>query len=736
MELTDQSVAPASQPQNLTNWKNPPKLSQLKQDLMEAQQVHNSLKANVQRWRDNMHIEGSAKIPAPKKGEPARSTVQPKLIRQQAEWRYPALEDPFLSTPELFKVNPVSANDRKAARQNQVVLNNQFNTKINKVKLINDMVRAAVDEGTVVLRTGWCFAEESYEEEIDEAVYYQDSSFGPTVQYLDHLKSEFPGTYLVDVPPEMKEAHRLSQERGVPVRPELTGNKVWVTKKRTLKNHPTVEVENLLNAVFDPTCNGDLEKANFGVVSFPSSLDQLRKEGKYHNLDQINPSNHTPLNTPDHAIENGAANFRFSDKPRQKLVVYEYWGNWDIDGNGTTKPIVVAWVGDTIIRMEENPYPDKKLPYVLIPYLPKRESLYGEPDGELLEDNQKIIGAITRGMIDLMAKSANGQTGMRRDMLDETNRRKFEQGKDYTYNGNVDPRVGVYQHVYPEIPQSAYAMLALQNQQAESLTGVRSFSEGVSGNSLGDVAAGVRGALDSSSKRENGILHRLKEGMKQVGRKWIAMNAEFLDEEEVIRITDEEFVTVKRDDLAGNFDLALAISTAEEDNQKAQELAFMLQTLGPNDDPAVRRMIQADIARLRKMPDLAQKLENYKPEPDPMQQKLQELEMAKLEMEIAKLRAEAQKIMTDAGLNQVKAVTEQAKAKQLNAAADKTNLDFIEQESGVTQERQKELHGEQARAQTQQALIEHGLNMKLEREKMGTDLLKEYLKQRNKPKPK
>lgn len=119
-----------------------------------------------------------------------------------------------------------------------------------------------------------------------------------------------------------------------------------------------------------------------------------------------------------------------------------------------------------------------------------------------------------------------------------------------------------------------------------------------------------------------------------------------------------------------------------------------------------------------------------------MAQKLQQLEMAKLEVEIAKLQAEAQKILSDAGLNQVKAVTEQAKARQLNAVADKTNLDFVEQESGVTQERQKELHGEQARAQTQQQLIEHGLNMKLEREKMGTDLLKEYLKQRNKPKPK
>jgi hypothetical protein len=68
------------------------------------------------------------------------------------------------------------------------------------------------------------------------------------------------------------------------------------------------------------------------------------------------------------------------------------------------------------------------------------EDNYGEPDGELLEDNQRVVGAITRGMLDTMGRSANGQTGIRKDMLDATNRRKFEKGLDYEFNPNVDPR--------------------------------------------------------------------------------------------------------------------------------------------------------------------------------------------------------------------------------------------------------------------------------------------------------
>ncbi len=87
------------------------------------------------------------------------------------------------------------------------------------------------------------------------------------------------------------------------------------------------------------------------------------------------------------------SSFNFKDKPRTKKLAYEYWGYWDIDDSGIVKPFVATWVGNTLIRMEENPYPDQAFPFVKVAYLPIPKSIYGEPDGELLEDNQKIVGA-------------------------------------------------------------------------------------------------------------------------------------------------------------------------------------------------------------------------------------------------------------------------------------------------------------------------------------------------------
>jgi hypothetical protein len=705
----------------LTKWKNAPNIRDLKQDLADSKAYHDAQVTKVAVWLDNLNVTGTAKI----KGTDGNSKMVPKLIRKQAEWRYAALSEPFLSTDDVFNVNPITWEDKKAAYQNQLVLAHQFNTQIDKTRFIDEYVRTGVDEGTIITRVGWCFYEEEYEEQVPTVEFRVNPEIAELHQYLEELRTESPSQYDTDVPEEIKQAHDLSMEQQQPIEAVVTGYTIE-KRMRTVKNHPTLEVCDYRNVFIDPTCMGNIERAGFVIYSFESNLAELRKDGKYKNLDNINVANSSVLGEPDHSSTLGTQDFNFSDQPRKKFVVYEYWGFWDIDGTGIVKPFVAAWVGNILIRLEENPYPDKQIPFVVVQYLPVRRGVYGEPDGALLEDNQKIAGAVTRGMIDLMGKSANGQSGIRKDALDPTNRRKFDKGLDYEFNVNIDPRQGMYMHVYPEIPQSAQFMLQLQNMEAESITGVKSYSQGVSGATLGDVSAGVRGALDAASKRELGILRRLAQGMVQIGRKIISMNAEFLSEEETVRVTNEQFVKIRKDDLPGNFDLTLSISTAEEDNNKAEQLAFMLQTMGNNMDPDLSKMILSDIAKLRKMPELAKKIEKYQPQPDPLAQKKAELEVALLEAQIAVEESKAQMNMANAQLDQAKSGTEGAKQGHIQSDTDLKNLEFVEQEKGVTQERDLQLHGEQARSQGKLKMMDH----RMKQESKVNDVLAEYLKNR------
>jgi len=645
---TDQTETDASTLQ--PDWKNPPSLGDLKQDYDSAQVAHQVHVDEVDAWL--RVLDGEQTINA-KRG---RSKLVPRLARRQAEWRYAALSEPFLSTDDLFNTSPQTFEDKESAIQNGMLLNYQLNCRMDKVAFIDEYVRTAVDEGTVVVRVGWEFEE-------DERKVYED----------------------------IMETQVVAGPDGQPIQQEIKTGENEVMKTIITKNQPVLTVCDYNNLVLDPTCEGDIEKANFAVYSFETSLSELKKDGRYKNLDDINFESASVLAEPDHAVNTDDSSFTFQDKARKKVIAREYWGYWDIDDTGEVKSFVATWVGDTFIRLQENPYPDKKLPFVLVQYLPRRKNIYGEPDAALIEDNQKIVGAVTRGIIDIIGRSASGQQGIRKDALDVTNARKFERGEDYKFNANVDPKQAFHMEVYPEIPRSALEVLNMQNNDAEALTGVKAFTQGISGQALGVTATGIRSALDATSKRELGILRRLSNGLNRIGRKVISMNYEFLEDEEIIRITNEEFIAINRNDLGGMYDIKLNISTAEADEQKGSELAFMLQTMGNTMPPEMSQMILADIAKLRKMPDLAKRIQEYQPQPDPMAQKKAELEVALLGAQVQNETAKAKENEVDVHLKKAKAATEQAKARQMHSGSDLSDLDLVDKASGARDLRDMDL---------------------------------------------
>ena len=683
MEQNENMTVPGVE--KLTDWEKEPDVRDLKQDLENARPAHQSRMQDIQRWSDLMAVRGSAK-PAKVKG---RSSVQPKLIRRQAEWRYSALTEPFLGSNKLFKVEPVTFEDAEAARQNSLVLNWQFRTKLNRVNFVDNFVRATVDEGTSITRVGWKRQTIMVDQEVPVYDFFPlqtEEQLAAFQTALDQQAAD-PRGYEEDVPDEIKAAIELYNESGQATYAQQSGV-TTVKVEKVLVNQPVVELLDPQNVFIDPSCNGDLDKALFVIVSFETNkADLLKEPDRYKNLDAVNWEGNMPMTQPDHNTSTPDS-YQLNDPLRKRVVAYEYWGFRDIHGDGELVPIVATWIGDICIRMEESPFPDGKLPFVVVPYLPVKRNLYGEPDAELLEDNQKILGAVTRGMIDLLGRSANGQQGMAKGMLDPLNRRRYDNGQDYEFNPSMSPANGVIEHKFPDIPQSALLMLNLQNQEAEALTGVKSFAGGISGEAYGDVAAGIRGVLDAASKREMAILRRLAKGMTEIGNKIIAMNAVFLSEKEVIRVTNKEFITVKREDLIGNFDLETDISTAEVDNAKAQDLAFMLQTLGPNSDPDIVMLILSEIADLKRMPELANKLRNWRPQPSPEQQELQRLE-------IEKARKEVEKLQSEISLNN-------AKAQEALASKDQKNLDYVEQETGTKHAR--DMEKQRGQAQGNQAL--------------------------------
>ena len=691
----------------LTNWKNEPTVAELQQDYNMAKSSQSEQVAKISDWLDQLNVDGTYK---PKKRE-GRSSIQPKLIRKQAEWRYASLSEPFLNDENVFSISPKTFMDREAARQNELILNYQFNMQLDKTNLIDTMVRTGVNEGTTIIRIGWDFQEAKVTELVDvydyvEATPEQYQTISRAMQLIQSGQ-----TTLEQLPEYLQESINASEMNGRPISAVIIGSEEQEVTK-VVKNQPNLTICDYQNITIDPTCDGIFDKANFVVYSFETNRSELNAAGIYSNIDKIKE---VDPNNGDHA-DLDSTSFRFSDKTRKKLTVYEYWGYWDIDNSGVVTPIVAAWCDDIMIRMEVNPFPDRKLPFVVIPYLPVKNSVYGEPDASLLEDNQKLIGALTRGMVDAMARSANAQTGMRKDALDAVNLRKYKAGEDYYFNQGMDPRLATIQHSYPELPASTFNMLQMFNQESEAMTGVQTFSSGITGDALGSTAAGVQGVIGASGKRELGILRRFANGMQEIGRKILAMNSEWLTDDEMIRITDEEFIQVNRDNLSGSFDIKLSISNAETDNIKAQELSFMLQTMGSVLPFDMTKIILSEIAKLRNMPDLSKMIKQHQPQPDPMQ----EIELQQAQLAMQKTQAELQLAMADIQLKQAQIQQVLANARKLTTDANMNDLDFVEQESGVKQERELELQQAQAQGNLKRDITKSILGSSLKDNKETT----------------
>lgn len=671
-EYTTNYVVGIESAKKLVDWNNPPSVRDLKQDLAEAKSNHD---LHVNKVNESLTaLRGELKI----KIKEGRSKVQPKLVRKQNEWRYSALEEPFLSTDDMFIVNPVTYKDVEAAKQNMLILNKQFRTDIPKVKFINKYIRTAVNTGTVIVKLNWEYEKGIVTEEVPVYTKTPEELYAALQQKIS--------------------TGQMTEEEAIPIMESGQPIQIGVESREVEEdviNRPVLQVKDSRNVIIDPSCEGDIDNAQFIIDIFLTDLSTLKKDSRYSNLDLISENQFNGASLDDYQYYDTEyktdPNFKFQDKPRKKLVAYEYWGYWDINGDGIVKPIVATWIGDVMIRLEENPYPDKKLPFVVVQYLPPdHDTVYGDSDASLLKENQDIIGAISRSIIDLIGRSANAQQGVRKDLLDPINRDRFNKGMDFEYNPVTNIENALYMTHIPEVPRSALELIQLQNNEAEALTGVKAFTGGISGDALGSSVGGIRSALDATAKRELGILRRLSDGLKEIGKKIIAMNSVWLSDEEIIRITDDDFVAIKRSDLAGNFDLSLTVSTAEMDNQKASELAFMLQTTGNSLPFDITKIILTKIADLRKLPDLSKMIADYQPQPDPLEQQKAQLEIELLKAQIANERAKANENAVDVQLKAAKTQSELAKAGKLSSEKDRVDLDYVEQATGLNQDRELE----------------------------------------------
>ena len=591
-----------------------------------------------------------------------KSQVVSRDIKSAQTWQHSVIKDPFVNSQDGVKATPVGAEDTPLTEQTASVLNYQYSRDFKRYNFVSSTLKVLQIEGTVVARVYWEFEEK--EVEVEEPVFEM-------------------------VPIRTPQGWQYQQQQ--------TGVQM-VTKTVTVVNRPNARLVKNTDLWADPTEKENIENAQFVIERWKSNKSELSQDPKYSNLDGIAPADNPSTSDDDDIYDDDIdTSFTFQDDPRKELEVYEYWGNYDLDEDGIAEPIVCAWVGNTIIRLEESPYSDGKVPFISCAYDPEPFSINGEANAEIVSTNQKLRTAIKRSFIDTLDKSTNGQRGFQQGTLDPVNAKRFKNGKDFEFQGQ---NPNFWEGKYNDFNSSVMNFYGMVGAEIESDTGVRAFNQG---QQQGTSAKQVGASMDATGKREVDISRNYAENfIGPILKKWNSMNADFLEPEDVERITNKPYVKPDPMDPDGNLDIRIQVNTAEADAEKAKELAFMLQTNGPNDDPRITQKIKSELFKLRGMPELAKWMEDYQPQPDPFEQEMKKLEVQLKIAEIQERNSRAQENAIDMKLKEAKTITEQAKARQTHSDADGKDLDYVRKSNG--QDKQDEIDKENVK--TRNKMIE------------------------------
>ena len=307
----------------------------------------------------------------------------------------------------------------------------------------------------------------------------------------------------------------------------------------------------------------NVEKVKEWANKSADELDNEESAERYAAAGQIDPATNA---SPNQDIQ----------PARRKLEVFEWWGLIDLKGDGYQEPYLVVVCGDSILRMEKNPYGHGQAPFeVLRPMLdPFKFSGVGMP--ELVGEFQEVKTALLRQTLDNVSFQNNGMWLVNRNA-----------GVEIKELLNARPgaviRANITQGaVVPITPASLQSMplnmLELVDSMMQKRTGVTSYNQGLDANSLNKTATGITRIMDASAQRIELIARVMAEtGIKPLYQKLLMLNQQFIDQTIVIRVFNRP-VEISPDDLIGDFDVTVDVGGATgRDETRSQQMMMLLQ---------------------------------------------------------------------------------------------------------------------------------------------------------------
>lgn len=539
-----------------------------------------------------------------------RSRLKSSDTMDAIEWMMPAFMKTFAGSTSSIVVAPVGSEDVEKAEKLENLLNWQFmGQNVQGFNKLYEWIKTSLVYGTSIMKVTW---KDTYiKKDFDMPVVSQGQmdEMMSSEEFIDVNavpEDIMPGTVISQDMFEMAANDPAMLQQIAQVNSESQGvqpvaiaamrvyREVNGTKKIKSYSGPQVEVISPEDFYMDPDAKS-INEAQFVIHRVWRTFGELRdleEDGIYRNVDDVKDwvdKSRDEFTNSEKAQRYEAAgqtdpsvNSQLEDNDqiaRKKLEVFEWWGLLDLEGEGFQEPYLVVFCGESILRMERNPYGHGQAPFeVLRPMLdPFKFTGIGMP--ELVGEFQAVKTALMRQTLDNISFQNNGMWLVNRNAGVDTNLLMNPRPGGCVMTNIVS---GAVQNLAPaSLHSMPLTMLELVDSMLQKRTGVTSYNQGLDANSLNKTATGITKIMAASAQRIELIARVMAEtGIKPLYQKLLMLNQQFIDQTVVIRVFNQP-VEISPDDLIGDFDVSVDVGGAtNKDEVRSQQMLMLIQNAG------------------------------------------------------------------------------------------------------------------------------------------------------------
>jgi len=613
--------------------KNEKAFKDIKNDYSQAKKAKKEIDILIAAWNDAYYGKKKAT-------DNKTSQLVMKEIAKHIEWVKPAITEPFTESSNPIRLS--ITNGKASSRVIEKYCNYQFVNEFDRNTFMTQLADVMLREGTVWVKDGWRFK----------------SKKTVSTMSADDILASGIEPYSIE-----------NAEDGM----------FKVTTSKTALNVPTAEVMRNEFVFPDPSARTD-DEIRFVIIKKFQTMSDLKELGTISEeklskietaMNERDKNGSTLSTTRDDEDKNYGydSEFKTLDKPRQKVAVLEYWGFYDLDGDGIAEPIVASWTEDgTELSIEENPYPVQKIPFNRAVFSARAFSLWGNSLAFLLEDNQIIKSGIMRGIMNNISLSNNGVKFIQRGSIDYINMKRLRNGEKYIITDKA-PSEAMQDGNFNVLPAVVFNVMDKIDSETSQLSGVTPNGNAPALNG-GQSSDDDGSPLTMSQQRMSAIVRNISNLLCKVMSSWVSNARRFLDNEQIEALfTDSEQVDYDVFERNANVKIKVKVGTGADKLAKLREINLLLQQskvlgeLAPKDSYST---LVAEMYELFDMYDEANKLRDYKAEPTEQQQQMMQMEMVLKQIEIEEAKLRLQEIQSKIMLNQANAqstmITSQAGA--------------------------------------------------------------------------